>query len=184
MGKLIYANNCSLDGFIEDEGGSFDFAEPDAEVHQFWNDMLRQTGTQVYGRRLYETMAVWETMPLDDEPEVMREFAEIWRGRDKLVYSRTLEGVSTARTTLEREFNPDQIRQLKAGDEDLVIGGPELAAAAFAAGLVDEVGLMFSPVALGGGKPALPLGQRLNMKLVEERKFPGGAVYMRCAIIN
>lgn len=182
MGKLIYANNCSLDGFIEDANGSFGFSEPDAEVHQFWNDMLRQTGTQVYGRRLYETMAVWETMPVDDEPEVMREFAEIWKGRDKLVYSRTLEAVSSARTTLEREFNPDQIRELKAGDEDLVIGGPGLAAAAFKAGLVDEIGLMFSPVALGGGKPALPTGQRIDLKLLDERRFPSGAVYLSYAV--
>ncbi|MGK2877420.1 MAG: dihydrofolate reductase family protein [Solirubrobacterales bacterium] len=182
MGKLIYANNCSLDGFIEDANGSLEFSEPDSEVHQFWNDMLRQTGTQVYGRRLYEAMAVWETMPVEDEPEVMREFAEIWRGRDKLVYSRSLEAVSSARTTLEREFNPDQIRALKAGDEDLVIGGPGLAAAAFTAGLVDEIGLMILPVALGGGKPALPTGQQVDLHLVDERRFRSGAVYLRYAV--
>ena len=184
MGKLIYANNCSVDGFIEDASGSFDFSEPDAEVHQFWNDQLRQTGTQVYGRRLYETMAVWETMPLDDEPEVMREFAELWRGRDKLVYSRTLEAVSSERTTLEREFSPDRIRQLKAEDEDLLIGGPGLAAAAFAAGLVDEVGLMLLPTALGGGKPALPTGQKIDLQLVDERRFPSGAVYLNYLVKN
>lgn len=182
MGKLIYGNNCSLDGFIEDASGSFEFSEPDAELHQFWNDFLRQTGTQVYGRRLYETMAVWETMEVEDEPEVVREFAEIWKGRDKLVYSRTLEAVSTPRTTLEREFNPDQIRQLKAGGDDLVIGGPDLAAAAFAEGLVDEVVLVLSPIALGGGKPALPPGQRIDLQLVDERRFPSGAIQLSYAV--
>lgn len=178
MGKLIYANNCSLDGFIEDADGSFDFSEPDPQAHQFWNDFLRATGTQVYGRRLYETMAVWETMDVSDEPEVMREFAEIWKGRDKLVYSRTLESVSTPRTILEREFDPDQIRQLISGSEDIVIGGPGLTAAAFAEGLVDEVGLMFAPIAIGGGKPALPLGQRIDLTLIDERRFETGAVYL------
>ncbi|MFT4048216.1 MAG: dihydrofolate reductase family protein [Solirubrobacterales bacterium] len=182
MGKLIYANNCSLDGFIEDADGRFDFTEPDEEAHQFWNDFLRATGTQVYGRRLYETMAVWETMDVDDEPEVMREFAEIWLGRDKLVYSKSLESVSTARTTLEREFNPDQIRDLKSGADDIVIGGPTITAAAFAAGLVDEVGLMFGPVSVGGGKPALPLGQRIELELADERRFAGGAVYLSYAV--
>ncbi len=182
MGKLIYANNCSLDGFIEDMNGSFEFSEPDDEVHQFWNDLLRQTGTQIYGRRLYETMAVWETMPVEDEPAVIREFAEIWRSRDKFVYSRTLETVTSTRTTLEREFNPDQIRELKAGDEDLLIGGPNLATAAFTAGLVDEVGLMFSPAAIGGGKPALPTGQRIDLQLIDEIRFPSGAVYLHYAV--
>lgn len=182
MGKLIYANNCSLDGFIEDANGSFDFSEPDAEVHQFWNDMLRQTGTQVYGRRLYETMAVWETMEVEDEPEVVREFAEIWQGRDKLVFSRTLEAISTPRTTLEREFNPDQIRELKTGSDDLVIGGPGLAASAFAEGLVDEVVLVLSPVALGSGKPALPPGQQIDLRLEDVRRFPSGAIHLGYAV--
>jgi dihydrofolate reductase len=182
MGKLIYGTNCSLDGFIEDANGSFDFAEPDAAVHQFWNDFLRQTGTQIYGRRLYESMAVWETMDVDDEPDVMREFKEIWRDRDKLVYSRTLEDVSTARTTLEREFNPNQIRELKSGDADLVIGGAGLAAAAFAEGLVDVVGLMISPLSVGGGKPALPLGQRVEMQFAGERRFDNGAVYVHYTV--
>lgn len=182
MGKLIYGNNCSLDGFIEDVNGSFDFSEPDDEVHQFWNDMIRATGTQIYGRRLYETMAVWETMGIDDESAVTREFGELWRDRDKLVYSRTLDAVSSARTTLEREFNPDKIREMKAGDDDLVIGGPNIASAAFAAGLVDEVGLMFSPVAIGGGKPALPPGQHINLQLLDERRFPSGAVYLSYAV--
>lgn len=178
MGKLIYGTNCSLDGFIEDATGSFQFSEPDPAAHQFWNDFLAATGTQIYGRRLYETMAVWETMDVEDEPPVMQEFAEIWKGRDKLVYSRTLESVSTPRTTLEREFNPEQIRDLKAGTDDLVIGGAELAAAAFAEGLVDVVGLMISPITLGGGKPALPLGQRVSLELVDERRFDNGAVYL------
>ncbi len=182
MGKLIYANNCSIDGFIEDVNGSFEFTEPDPEAHQFWNDMLRATGTQIYGRRLYETMAVWETMDVADEPEVMQEFAEIWKGRDKLVYSRTLDAVSTPRTTLEREFSPDQIRELKSGPDDLVIGGAGLAASAFAAGLVDEVGLMLAPISIGGGKPALPLGQRIELKLVDERRFDNGAVYLHYAV--
>lgn len=182
MGKLIYANNCSLDGFIEDVNGSFEFSEPDDEVHQFWNDMLRRTGTQIYGRRLYETMAVWETMSVENEPAVMREFAELWRGRDKLVYSRTLDAVSSARTTLEHEFDPTQIRELKTGDDDLLIGGPELAAAAFSSGLVDEVGLMIWPATLGGGKPALPTGQRIQLQLVNERRFPSGAVFLSYAV--
>lgn len=183
MGKLIYATNCSLDGFIEDSEGSFDFAVPTDELHQFFNDFIRPCKTHLYGRSLYETMVVWETWDVSDEPEPVRDFAELWKDTDKIVYSRTLEDVSSARTTLEREFDPEHIRQLKAAsDSDLLIGGSILAAEAFAAGLVDELKLTISPVAIGGGKPALPPGQRIDLQLVDERHFDCGTVHLSYAV--
>lgn len=186
MGKLIYSGVCSLDGYIEDPEGSFQFAAPSEEVHQFFNDRFRDLGTQIYGRGLYETMAVWETMGTgEDDPAVIRDFGEIWRGVDKLVISRTLEGVSTERTRLEREFDARLIQELKdVSVADLVIGGPGLAASAFDAGLVDMVELAYVPVSVGGGKPALPAGTRLDLKLLEEQRFENGFVHLRYEVVG
>ncbi len=184
MGKLIYAANISLDGYLEDESGSFDWSEPDEEVHAFWNAHERHIGTSLYGRRMYETMRVWENDAwLTTEPAVVREYAEIWRDADKIVYSSTLEGVSTARTRIERQFEPEAVRQLKeASNSDLSIGGAALAAQAFRHGLVDECVLLMYPVLVGGGKPALPQGVRLDLELLDHRRFNNGVIYGRHAI--
>ena len=181
MTKLIYAALASLDGYIEDADGRFDWAEPDHEVHAFINDLLRRVGTYLYGRRLYETMAIWETDPgLAAQSPVVRDFAEIWQAADKIVYSRTLESVSTARTRIERDFDPEGVRDLKsAARHDLSVGGAELAAHAFKAGLVDEVQLFLTPVLVGGGKQSLPDGVRLKLELADERRFGNGMVYLR-----
>lgn len=180
MAKLIYSAIASLDGYIEDEQGKFDWAEPDEEVHAFVNELERPVGTYLYGRRMYETMAAWETLPDAGEPSFVGEFAEIWREADKIVYSTTLESVSTARTRIERQFDPEAVRQLKASaGRDLVVGGAALASAAFAAGLVDELHLFVAPVIVGGGKHALPDGVRLKLELQDERSFAGGVVYLR-----
>ena len=180
MGRLIYSAIASLDGYVTDAGGGFEWAAPDAEVHAFVNDLERPVGTHLYGRRMYETMAVWETLDVAAEPDVIRDFAEIWRAADKVVYSRTLTGVSTPRTRLERELVPDAVRRMKAGTErDLSLGGPTLAAAAFAAGLVDECHLLLHPGSVGGGTPALPHGQRVPLELVDKRRFASGVVYLR-----
>ena len=176
--RLIYSLSASLDGFMEDEQGNFDWGAPDDEVHSFINDQLRPVGTYLFGRRMYETMAVWDTM--DDEHPAMREFAEIWRSADKIIYSRTLDAVTTRRTRLEREFDPDAILRLKeSAERDIEVGGPSLAVDAFRAGIVDEVRLFVVPVVVGGGKPALPRGVRLDLELLEERRFAGGTVYLR-----
>jgi len=176
--RLIYTAIASLDGYIEDAGGKFDWSMPDQEVHAYVNDLEREVGTHLYGRRLYEVLVAWETME-DDEP-VMRDYAEIWRAADKVVYSRTLEAPSSARTRIEREFDPDAVRSMKeAADRDISVGGPELAAQALRAGLVDEIRLFLSPVAVGGGKSALPDGLRLGLELVDERRFGNGVVYLR-----
>jgi len=184
MGKLIYAANISLDGFLEDETGSFDWSVPDEDVHAFWNDHERHIGTSLYGRRMYETMAVWESDDwLADEPAVVREYADIWRATDKIVYSSTLSDVSTARTTVERAFDPEQVRRLKeASGSDLSIGGAEIAVEAFRHGLVDECVLLLCPVVVGGGKPALPRGVRLDLELLEHRRFANGVLYVRHAV--
>jgi dihydrofolate reductase len=180
MGKLVYGMIASLDGYVVDAAGRFDWAMPDEEVHAFANDLEREAGTHLYGRRMYETMAAWETMPLEDEPEVMREFAAGWRGADKVVYSRTLPEVTTSRTRLEREFDADAVRRLKsAADPDLSIGGPGLAAAAFRAGLVDESWLILAPVAVGGGTRVLPDDVRIDLELLDVRRFGNGMVYLR-----
>jgi dihydrofolate reductase len=180
VARLIYSALSSLDGYIEDESGKFDWAEPDEEVHGFINDLERPVGTYLYGRRMYETMAAWETAPLADQPRVIRDFAEIWRAADKVVYSRTLEAASTARTRVEREFDPDAVRQLKAtADRDIAIGGPDLAAHAFDAGLVDECHLFLAPIVVGGGKQSLPDGVRMELELLDERRFANGMVYLR-----
>ncbi|MGH8963243.1 MAG: dihydrofolate reductase family protein [Jatrophihabitantaceae bacterium] len=178
MGKLIYAANASLDGYLEDENGSFDWSVPDDEVHAFWNEHERHIGTSLYGRRMYETMRVWENDDwLTSEPAVVREYAEIWRNADKVVYSTTLEGVSTARTRIERQFEAETIRQLKeTSSTDLSIGGATLAAQAFRHGLVDECVLLLCPVLVGGGKPALPRGVRLDLELLDQRRFGNGVI--------
>ena len=180
MAKLIYAAIASLDGYIEDEQGTFGWAEPDEEVHAFANELQSPVGTYLYGRRMYETMAAWETLGSAGEPIVVSEFGELWRGADKIVYSTTLESVSTARTRIERRFDPDVVRQLKAAAaRDLAIGGAALASAAFAACLVDELHLFLVPVVVGGGKQALPKGVRLQLEQEEERSFSSGVVYLR-----
>ena len=184
MANLIYTALASLDGYMEDEEGRFDWAMPDEEVHAFINDLERGVGTYLYGRRMYETMAGWETEPgLAAQSDVMRDFAEIWQAAEKIVYSRTLETVSTRRTRLERDFDPGAVRRLKASaGTDLAVAGPELAAHAFRAGLVDECHLFLAPVIVGGGKKALPDGVRVDLELLDERRFGSGMVYLRYAL--
>lgn len=184
MGRLIYAANMSLDGFLEDQAGAFDWSVPDEEVHAFWNEYERGIGTSLYGRRMYETMRVWDSDDwLVDEPAVLREFASIWRDTDKVVFSSTLVEVSTARTTLQRTFEPEAVRQLKeASGSDLSIGGPGIAAEAFRHGLVDECVLLLHPVLVGGGKPALPRGVRLDLELLDQRRFANGVIHVRHAV--
>ena len=176
--RLIYSALASIDGYVEDERGKFDWAAPDEEVHAFVNDLERPIGTHLYGRRMYETMVFWETM--DDEHPVMRDYAQIWRAAEKVVYSRSLEAASSARTRIEREFDPAAVRKLKeSAASDLSIGGPELAVEAIMAGLVDEYHFFVAPVLVGGGKRALPDGVRLDLELLDERRFSGGFVYLR-----
>ncbi|MGH3051479.1 MAG: dihydrofolate reductase family protein [Gaiellaceae bacterium] len=180
MAALIYTAIASLDGYIEDEDGNFDWAEPDEEVHSFLNDLERPVGTYLYGRRLYEVMIAWETIRIADQPPFMRDFAEIWRAAEKIVYSKTLETASTAKTRIERDFDPEGVRQLKAAaGRDLAVGGPGLAAHAFKAGLVDECHLFLAPIVVGGGKQSLPDNVRLKLELLDERRFGSGMVYLR-----
>jgi dihydrofolate reductase len=181
MVKLIYSAIASLDGYIEDADGRFDWAMPDEEVHQFANDLERGAGTHLYGRRMYETMMVRETDPdLAAESPLLRDFAEIWQAADKIVYSRTLESVSTRKTRMERNFDPEAIRQLKeTAEQELLIGGTELAAHAFRTGLIDEYQLFLTPVIVGGGKPSLPSNVRLELELLEERRFGNCMVFLR-----
>jgi dihydrofolate reductase len=184
MGKLIYAANVSLDGFLEDAEGSIDWSVPDEAVLAFWNEHERHVGTSLYGRRMYETMRVWEDDDwLSDEPPVIREYARIWRNADKIVYSTTLTEASTARTRIEREFEPEAVRRLKeSSTADLSIGGAGIAAEAFRHGLVDECVLLLCPVLVGGGKPALPRGVRLDLELLDHRRFDNGVVHVRHAV--
>jgi dihydrofolate reductase len=181
MAKLIYISNVSLDGYIEDEHGSFNWTEPDDEVFTFITDLVHSVGTYLYGRRLYETMAVWESDPaLAAQSELMGDFADVWRAAEKVVYSTTLDAVPTAKTKLERNFDPDSVREMKASAaSDLTVGGANLAAHAFTAGLVDECHLFIVPVLLGGGKPSLPSGIRAELELLGERRFSNGVVYLR-----
>jgi dihydrofolate reductase len=180
MAELIYSAITSLDGYVVDEHGDFDWAAPDDELHAFVNEQERPIGTYLYGRRMYEVMVAWETMPMVGQPTVVQEYAEIWRAADKIVYSRTLEAPSSARTQLERTFDPDPIRTMKERTEpDLSIGGPGLAAGAIAAGLVDEVRLFLTPILVGGGTRALPDHVRTGLSLVDERRFAGGVVHLR-----
>jgi dihydrofolate reductase len=180
MAKLIYSAIASLDGYVADEDGNFDWAVPDEEVHAFINDLDRPVGAYLYGRRMYETMAGWETdHTLADRSPLMRDFAELWQAADKIVYSKTLEAVSTAKTRIERDFDPEAVRRMKAlAGRDLIVGGPELAAQAYKAGLVDECHLFVAPVVVGGGNRSLPNNVRLKLELLDERRFGSGIVYL------
>ncbi len=183
MAKLIYSSTTSLDGFIEDASGSFAWSEPDEEVHQDVNDRLRAVGTYLFGRRLYETMLFWETMPTPGASPAAQDFAAIWRAADKVVYSTSLREVASARTRLEHTFDADAVRAMKAGaPHDLVIGGAALAAEAIRAGLVDELQMYLTPIVVGGGKRYLPDHVRLHLDLVDERRFASGVVYVRYAV--
>lgn len=177
MAKLTYSAITSLDGYIEDADGKFDWAAPDEEVHRFVNDLERPVGTHLYGRRMYEVMTYWETVA--DQSPISQDFAAIWQAADKIVYSKTLETVSTARTRIERDFDPEAIRRLKASaGADISVGGPELAAQVIAAGLVDECHLFLTPIVVGGGKPALPSDVRVQLELLGERRFANGVVHL------
>jgi dihydrofolate reductase len=179
MARLIYSVLASLDGYVADEQGNFDWAAPDEEVHRFVNDLERGVGTHLYGRRMYEVMAYWENPPAD-EPPVIQDYAEIWQAADKIVFSRSLEAVSTERTRLERDFDPDAIRELKASaDRDISVGGAGLAGQALEAGLVDELQLFVSPVIVGAGNHFLPGGLFVKLELQDEHRFANGTVFLR-----
>jgi dihydrofolate reductase len=184
MARLIYSAIASLDGYIEDQQGTFDWAAPDDEVLAAVNDLERPIGTYLYGRRMYETMVFWETASVDaDQSAGARDFAELWRVADKVVYSRTLQTVRSARTRIEREFDPAAVRRLKETSvSDITVGGAELAGQAIAAGLVDECQLFLNPIIVGGGKGALPDNVRTRLRLLDERRFSGGVVYLRYRI--
>jgi dihydrofolate reductase len=178
MAKLIYSAIASLDGYVADADGNFDWAAPDQEVHAFVNDVERPIGTYLYGRRMYETMVPWETIAA--EQPVARDFAAIWQAADKIVYSRTLESVSSARTRIEPEFDAAAVRQVKASAErDITVGGAGLAGVALRAGVVDEIQLFLNPIVVGGGKRALPDGVRAGLELLDERRFGNGVVFLR-----
>jgi dihydrofolate reductase len=183
MSHLIYSVIASLDGYIADEDGRFDWAEPDEAVHTFVNGLERTVGTHLYGRRMYETMLAWESPEVSTgQPPYIREFAEIWRAADKIVYSTTLEAASSARTKIERTFDPNAVHQLKRETErDILVGGPTLAAHAMEAGLIDQYHLFVAPVVVGGGLPAFPRRFRMSLKLADERRFANGMVYLRYA---
>jgi len=180
VAKLIYSAIASLDGYIADEHGKFDWAEPDEEMHAFVNELERPVGTYLYGRRMYEVMAAWENEELlADERPAIRDYAEIWQAAEKIVYSKTLEAASTSRTRIERDFDAGAARQLKLGAaRDMSVGGPKVAAQAIAAGLVDELHLFLSPIVVGGGNQALPDGVRVKLELLAERRFGNGVVHL------
>lgn len=184
MARLIYSAIASLDGYVEDKQGKIDWGAPDGEVHAFVNDVERPIGTYLYGRRMYETMVAWETMNVSgDQAAVSRDFAEIWRAAEKIVYSRTLQTPSSGRTRIERDFHPATVRQLKQSSaRDITVGGAELAGEAIAAGLVDECHLYLVPILLGGGKRALPSDVRAQLGLLAERRFPSGVVHLHYAL--
>ncbi|HET7573887.1 MAG TPA: dihydrofolate reductase family protein [Solirubrobacterales bacterium] len=184
MARLHYSAIASLDGYVADADGDFSWAMPDEEVHRFVNELERPLGTFLLGRRMYEVLAVWESEEMRADPSpIMRDYAEIWRAADKVVYSRTLEEAPTPRTRIERELDPDAVRAMtEAAERDLSVGGPELAAQALAAGLVDECHLILYPVVVGGGTAALPDGLRFGLELREQRSFGNGAVYLRYAV--
>lgn len=181
MGNLIYSTIASADGYVEDADGAFEWAEPTDEVLRHINDLERPIGTYLYGRRMYETMRYWETAhALPQQSPLSLEFARIWQAADKVVFSRSLDTVSTARTSLEQSFDADAVRRLKSGtDHDLTVGGASLAEEALTSGLVDELQLFLVPVTVGGGKPALPVRVRLDLELLETRTFPDGTVFLR-----
>ena len=180
MAKLIYSAITSLDGYVADEDGNFDWAAPDEEVHAFVNDLERPIGTYLYGRRMYDVMRYWETAPTDaGQQPVMRDYARIWQAADKIVYSKTLATASTTRTRIEKDFDTDAVRRMKAtATRDISVGGPHLAAQAIRAGLVDELHLFVVPIVVGGGNRALPEHARLRLQLLEERRFAGGVVHL------
>ena len=181
MAKLIYVSNVSLDGYFEDEHGRFDWTATDDELFAFITDLVRPVGTYLYGRRLYETMAPWETEPaLAAQSKFMADFADVWQAAGKVVYSTTLDAVSTTKTRLEGTFDPGSVRDMKASaTSDLTVGGAHLAAQAFKAGLVDECHLLIRPILIGGGKPALPSDTRTDLELLEDRQLSNGVVYLR-----
>ena len=180
MAKLIYSAITSLDGYVADVNGNFDWAVPDEEVHTFINDLERPVGTYLYGRRMYEVMVGWESVhTLADQPPYMQDFAQTWQAADKIVYSKTLQTLSSARTRIERDFDPEAIRQMKArAGRDIIVGGPDLAAQAIKARLVDEWHLFAAPILVGGGKQSLPNNVRLKLELQNERRFGNGMVYL------
>jgi len=180
LAKLIYSGITSLDGYVADDDGSFGWSVPDEEVHTFVNDLERPIGTYLYGRRMYEVMVYWETAhTLADQPAFVRDFTDIWQAADKIVYSTTLETVSSARTRIERDFDPDAVRQMKAAaGRDITVAGPDLAAQAIKAGLVDECHLFITPIVVGGGKHFLPNNVRLRLELLDERRFGNGVVHL------
>lgn len=184
MAHLIYSAISSLDGYIEDKDGNFDWAMPDEEVHGFINNLERTVHTYLYGRRMYETMMVWETDPnLAADSPLTQDFSQIWQAADKIVYSKTLASASTRKTQIERDFNPEAIKQLKkTAQHDISIGGPDLAAHAFQARLIDECQLFLTPIIVGGGKPSLPDKVRLELDLLEERRFGNGMVFLRYGV--
>lgn len=180
MARLIYSALASLDGYVEDAQGGFGWAAPDDEVHAFVNELERPIGTYLYGRRMYETMVYWETVDTSgDQPAVIKDYAQIWRAAEKIVYSRTLQSPSSARTRIERDVDPAAIRQLKESSaRDISIGGAELAGEAIARGLVDECHLFLCPVLVGGGKRALPADVRVQLELLAEHRFRSGVVHL------
>jgi dihydrofolate reductase len=192
MARLVYSATASLDGYINDAQGGFDFAAPDAEVHAFVNDREREIGTYLLGRRVYDVMTYWDTAPVDEPPvdsadagdaAVMADYARVWRQIDKIVYSRSRETVTADRTRLEREFDPDAVRALTTtAERDVSIGGAELAGQALAAGLVDLLRVYIAPVVVGGGTRLLPDGLQLDLQLVDEHRFTNGTVYLLYAV--
>jgi dihydrofolate reductase len=186
VARLIYFTIASLDGYVADADGKFDWAEPDEEVHAFANEIARPVGTYLYGRRMYEVMLFWETADtLADEPAVVRDFTKLWLAADKIVYSTSLAEVSSARTTIERTFDPESVRRLKtAATRDITVGGAHLAAEALRAGLVDECHLILAPVIVGGGTRAFPDDVRVGLELLEERRFAGGMVHLHYRVTS
>jgi dihydrofolate reductase len=180
MARLIYSMITSLDGYVADDSGAFEWAAPDEQVHAFVNDLERPIGTYLYGRRMYETMQYWEGEGAERESPVSLDFRQLWQAADKIVYSSSLKAVTTNRTRLARKFDPDEIRELKrTSDQDISVGGPALAAHAIRAGLVDEYHLFVNPIVVGGGNQAIPDGVRIALELADERRFRGGVVYLR-----
>ena len=181
MAKLIYSGIMSLDGYVADDDGTFDWSAPDPEVHEFVNDLERPIGTYLYWRRMYEVMRYWETGP--SEPPYIRDYTEIWRSADKIVYSGTLQEVSSSRTRIERAFDPEAVQELKASAvDDMSIGGAELAGRAIRAGLVDEYHLFLTPVVVGGGTRYLPDGARVSLELLDEHRFGNGVVHLHYGV--
>ena len=184
MTRLIYTAVASLDGYVADETGNFDWAAPDEEVHRFVNDLEREAGTHLYGRRMYDVLVAWESPDMSaGQPDFIQDFAEIWRAADKIVYSRTLEKVASARTRIERNFDPDAVRHMKSTSRaGITVGGPQLAAQAIKAGLVDEIHIFLVPAVVGGGNRALPDHVRLDLELIDEHRFRGGVVHLHYRI--